>query len=243
MNTNEFTVTGVSGVSDVRAGDDVSAAFKAALSQTRLRNLQNGDVVVVASKVVSISENRLVKLDTVEVSNEAQQLSKQTGKDARIVELILQESVKHRLATAKGPIIALHRLGLELTSAGVDAAGDGGAYLLPENPDRSAQTLAEQLRQIFELDHVGVIIADSDGRPYRAGATVIAIGSFGFEPLRRTQSLVDGRTKDQEETIVDMMAAAAGIVIGQRGRGVPFAVIRGVGLEPSQNVLRSILVI
>jgi coenzyme F420-0:L-glutamate ligase / coenzyme F420-1:gamma-L-glutamate ligase len=115
------------------------------------------------------------------------------------------------------------------------------ALICCRKPRSLCTKAAEELRRIFSIDQVGVIIADSDGRSHRAGATVTAIGSYGFEPLRRAQLEVDSRKKNQEETIVDKMAAAAGIVIGQRGRGVPFAVLRGVELKPLQSVLRSIL--
>jgi coenzyme F420-0:L-glutamate ligase/coenzyme F420-1:gamma-L-glutamate ligase len=242
MDTTEYTVTGVTGVPQIRAGDNLGVILAEALSKTGLGRLVELDVVVVASKVVSISEGRRVDLASVEeVSAEAQNLSLQIGKDARLVELILRESTKHRLATLKGPIIARHKLGFELTSAGVDNAGEGGAYLLPANPDQSAKELATQLKTFFKVERLGVVVVDSDGRPDRAGATVVAIGSWGFEPLRRTHAEVSGRKKIQEETIVDMIAAAAGIVIGQRGRGIPFAIVRGVNLETSSAGLQSIL--
>ncbi len=167
-------------------------------------------------------------------------MSSKTGKDPRILELVIGESQSYRLATANGPVIAIHRLGHELTSAGVDNAGDGGAYLLPLDPDHSARSLAEELSRQAHAS-VSVIVADSDGRADRKGATVVAIGSSGLSPLRRTSVVVQGREKVQEETIVDMIAAAAGVVIGQRGKGVPFAVARGLTLQPSEDGVKTIL--
>lgn len=241
MNTDEYEVIGLLGIAEIQFGDDLSEIIVKAIRSSRFGSLAQNDVVVVASKVVSICEGRRVDLSRVIPTEAALDLSQQTGKDARVVELILKELTKIRLASPKGPIIANHKIGYELTSAGIDNAGDGGAYLLPTDPDRSARGLANKLELAFGVRPIGVIVADSDGRADRDGAIVIAIGSAGFAPLRTSEVNVGGRVKRQEETIVDMLAGAAAIVIGQRGRGVPVAIIRGVQQEPSNLGLRSIL--
>lgn len=165
---------------------------------------------MVASKVVSILEKRYVDLATVTPSSRAREISAQTGKPAAIVQLILQESTGHYLATPTGPIIARHTLGYQLTSAGVDRAGPGGAWVPPVNPDASARPLHEALSAATGVD-VAVVIADSDGRADRRGATVNSLGAAGTTPLRIIEHTEPaGNTTRQEETLTDMLAATAG---------------------------------
>ncbi|GHH21528.1 coenzyme F420-0:L-glutamate ligase [Streptomyces rubradiris] len=111
------------------------------------------------------------------------------------------------------PIIARHTLGYQLTSAGIDRAGTEGAWLLPADPDASARSLRDALNT-YSGPTVAVVIADSDGRADRRGATVVSIGAAGVAPLRVTEH----GGKRQEETFTDLIAAAAGIILGQRGR-------------------------
>ncbi|WP_434100673.1 coenzyme F420-0:L-glutamate ligase [Streptomyces olivaceoviridis] len=134
------------------------------------------------------------------------------------------------MATEKGPIIARHTLGHQLTSAGIDRAGTEGAWLLPADPDASARSLRDALKT-YSGATVAVVIADSDGRADRRGATVISIGAAGVAPLRVTEH----GGKWQEETFTDLIAAAAGIILGQRGRGAPIAVLRGIEYDPSDE--------
>jgi coenzyme F420-0:L-glutamate ligase / coenzyme F420-1:gamma-L-glutamate ligase len=235
MHTSQYTVFGLEPFPLVRPGDNLAALISSAL---REHALQDHDIVVIASKVVSIEEGRHVQLDGITPSSEAKHLSQQTGKDPRVIELVLQESTSYRLATERGPIIAMHRLGFELTSAGVDKDTDHTAYLLPEEPDASARRLRDELRRLSGID-IAVIIADSDGRADRRGAIVLTVGAAGIAPLRLTPK--PGTTKQQDETIVDMLAGAAGVILGQRGRGVPVVVLRGVQYEQSDVGMRSIL--
>lgn len=237
MPTTRYEVFALEPFPTVRAGDCLAELISARLDDTPPRD---GDVVVIASKVVSIEEGQRIDLGTIQPSPPARQLADQTGKDPRVAELILRESRSYELATERGPIIAWHRLGYRLTSAGVDRDGAGGAYLLPTDPDASARRLRGQLADRCGVD-VAVVISDSDGRPDRRGATVIAVGASGLAPLRVT-SIGDGsRSKRQEETLVDLLAAAAGVVLGQRGRGAPVALIRGAHREAGDEGLRSIL--
>lgn len=233
--TSRFTAFALEPFPNIKPGDDLARA----ITDTSVRTgneLRDGDIVVIASKVVSIAENRYVDLSSVTPAVQAMKLSAQTGKPATIVQLILDNSTDHYLATKRGPIIANHKLGYQLTSAGVDRAGNNGAWLLPANPDASARALRNAI-----AGHTGttpaVIIADSDGRPDRRGATVISIGAAGINPLRTTQYT----EKQQEETITDLVAAAAGIILGQRGRGVPVAILRGVSYTASDEGIAAIL--
>lgn len=238
--TSTFSVFGVEPFPTIGEGDSITDTVLGVLHKQD-RYLIDGDIIVVASKAVSISEKRYVDLATVTPSPQAQEISAQTGKPATIVQLILDESTEHFLATPTGPIIARHKLGYQLTSAGIDRAGTGGAWLLPVDPDASARSLRDGLSTATGAD-VAVVIADSDGRADRRGATVVSLGAAGIAPLRITKHTEPGGAiKRQEETITDMVAATAGIVLGQRGRGVPVVVVRGVAYEPSDVGVISML--
>jgi coenzyme F420-0:L-glutamate ligase / coenzyme F420-1:gamma-L-glutamate ligase len=233
--TTSFSAFALEPFPELKPGDELAATVIATLASTRTE-LRDGDIMVVASKVVSISEQRHVDLATVTPSAEAVQLSARTGKPAEIVQLILDHSLDHFLATDHGPIIATHRLGYQLTSAGIDRAGPEGAWLLPADPDASARALRDALHTATGST-VAVVIADSDGRADRRGATVLSIGAAGIAPLRVT----DHEGKRQEETITDMVAAAAGIVIGQRGRGAPVAILRGISYDTGDDGVTTML--
>ncbi|MFB7597633.1 coenzyme F420-0:L-glutamate ligase [Streptomyces sp. NPDC056160] len=233
--TSGFSVFALEPFPELQPGDDLAGTITGVLSSTSTE-LRDGDILVVASKVVSIAEKRYVDLASVTPGPEALEVSAKTGKPAEIVQLILDSSSEHFLATDKGPIIARHTLGYQLTSAGIDRAGTEGAWLLPVDPDASARALRDALIT-YTGSHVAVVIADSDGRADRRGATVISIGAAGVGPLRTTEH--DG--KRQEETFTDLIAAAAGIILGQRGRGAPVAVLRGIAYEASDKGVASML--
>lgn len=228
MTTHAFSVFGIEPFPAIRPGDDLATAITTAFNATDTV-LADGDIVVIASKVVSIAENRRIDLADITPSPEAEDLAKHTGKPPALVQVILDQSTENFLATPSGPIIARHRLGYRLTSAGVDRADDGGAWLLPADPDASARALRDSLTAVTGVP-VAVVIADSDGRADRHGATVISIGAAGIAPLRTTTS---PGGKLQEETFTDLVAAAAGLILGQRGRGAPVAVLRGIAYDPS----------
>ncbi|MFG2404300.1 coenzyme F420-0:L-glutamate ligase [Streptomyces brevispora] len=238
--TSNFCVFALEPFPELQPGDDLAGIITDALSRTGTE-LQDGDVVAVASKVVSIAEKRYVDLASISPGPEAVELSAKTGKPAEIVQLILDSSDRYFLATEKGPIIARHTLGYQLTSAGIDRAGTEGAWLLPVDPDASARALRDALIT-FSGTEVAVVIADSDGRADRRGATCISLGAAGLAPLRVTEYAEQGgKAKRQEESLTDMVAAAAGIVLGQRGRGVPVAVLRGINFTPSDEGVASMI--
>ncbi|MFJ8982751.1 coenzyme F420-0:L-glutamate ligase [Streptomyces sp. NPDC102282] len=224
----------------ITRGADLAGVITGVLS-AQAADLQEGDVIVVASKVISIAEGRFVDLAGVTPSPAALDLSARTGKPAEIVELILGESSEHFVAGERGPIIARHHLGYQLTSAGIDRAGPDGAWLLPKDPDASARALRDAIAA-FSGATIAVVIADSDGRADRRGATVISIGAAGIAPLRVTEHAgPDGKPKRQEETLTDLVAAAAGLILGQRGRGAPVAVLRGIAYEHSDEGVSAML--
>ena len=203
-------------------GDDVAALIATA---TRL---EDGDVVVVAHKVVSKAEGRIVRLADVEPSARARELA--DGEDPRRIELILRESV--RVVRTRPPlVIAETRHGFVCASAGVDASNAPAAetlVLLPLDPDASAARLRARLHELTGR-HVAVIVSDSFGRPWRQGTTDVAIGCAGLTPLLDLRGERDATGYELHATVIavaDELAGAAELVRGKLER-VPAAVIRG----------------
>lgn len=222
------------GLPRVQAGDDLAALVVAGLQAQGLR-LQDGDILVLAQKIVSKSEGRCVDLATVQVSARALALAAATGKDARIVELILQESTRI-VRQQPGLLIVEHRLGFVMANAGIDQSnvehgqGSERALLLPADPDASAARLREQLRRHTGAE-VGVVINDSFGRPWRAGAVGVAIGCAGVASVRDQRGQVDLFGRTLRATVVgtaDEIASAASMLMGQAAEGLPVVLLRGL---------------
>jgi len=144
--TSGFRAFALEPFPEIRQGASVTQAITDVLAEMG-EDLRDGDIVVVASKAVSIAEGRHMRLDSITPGSEALELSVRTGKPAELVQLILDESTSHFLVTERGPIIAQHRLGYQLTSAGVDRAEPDGAWLLPADPDASARRLRDELAE------------------------------------------------------------------------------------------------
>lgn len=224
----------VEGLPRVQAGDDLGALILAALQMQSL-SLRTGDVLVLAQKIVSKSEGRSVDLATVQPSARAEGIAAETGKDARMVELILRESTRI-VRQRPGLLIVEHRLGFVMANAGIDQSnvehGPGGerALLLPENPDASAARLREQLQRQTGAE-VGVVINDSFGRPWRDGAVGVAIGCAGVAAVRDQRGEADLFGRTLRATVVgtgDEIASAASMVMGQAAQGLPVVLVRGL---------------
>jgi coenzyme F420-0:L-glutamate ligase / coenzyme F420-1:gamma-L-glutamate ligase len=212
----------VEGLPEVREGDDVGALIAAA------RGLEDGDVVVVAHKVVSKAEGRVVRLADIVPSAEALELA--ADEDPRRLEVILSESA--RVVRTRPPlVIAETRHGFVCASAGVDASNAPEAdvvVLLPEDPDASAARLRARLRELSGAD-VAVIVSDSFGRAWRQGTTDVAIGCAGLSPLLDLHGRRDAAGYELHATVIavaDELAGAAELVRGKLN-GVPVAVVRG----------------
>jgi coenzyme F420-0:L-glutamate ligase / coenzyme F420-1:gamma-L-glutamate ligase len=218
-----ISILPVEGLPEIGEGDDLAALI------AERAELADGDVLVVAQKVVSKAEGRVVRLDEVEPSEQARELAG-TG-DPRQLEVILRESV--RFVRVRPPlVIAETRHGFVCASAGVDASNapePGSVVLLPEDPDASAVRLREGLRELTGAD-IGVIVSDSFGRPWRQGTTDVAIGLAGVKPLLDLKGVRDPTGYELHATVIavaDELAGAAELVLGKTDR-VPAAVIRGV---------------
>ncbi len=207
----------------VQAGDDLAALLLGAGVPLRA-----DDVMVVAQKIVSKAEGREVRLADVTPGARALELAAETGKDARVVELILAEST--RVVRARpNLIIVQHRLGHTMANAGIDqsniaAEGEERALLLPVDPDASAAALSARLG-------CPVVISDSFGRAWRRGTVGVAIGCAGLPALVDLRGLPDLFGRELHVTLTgfaDEIAAAAGLLMGQAAEGQPAVVMRGL---------------
>jgi coenzyme F420-0:L-glutamate ligase/coenzyme F420-1:gamma-L-glutamate ligase len=218
----------------VEPGDDLTVLIEQALARMQL-SFESGDVLVIAQKIVSKSEGRYVKLKDVKPSSRARELAERVGKDARFLELVLEESeeiVKWR----SGVVIAAHRLGFVMANAGIDQSniehqdGEERVLLLPKNPDGTALALKLALQGTSGVD-LGVIINDSFGRPWRNGVVGVALGAAGVPSLLSQIGVPDlfGRAmRVTEIAIADEIASAASLLMGQAGEGLPVILVRGL---------------
>jgi coenzyme F420-0:L-glutamate ligase / coenzyme F420-1:gamma-L-glutamate ligase len=222
------------GLPEIRCGDDLSEQITIAARQARLR-FENGDVLVVAQKIVSKAEGAVVQLQTVVPSTQAQAIAERQKRDPRLVEVILKES--QRLVRTDPVLIAETRHGYVCANAGVDHSnvpGGDAVTLLPRDPDQSAKNLAGALRKRTGK-RIGVIISDTFGRPWRLGLTNVAIGASGVPVLQDLRGTRDRDGKPLTATILavaDELAAAAGLLMAKSG-GFPVVLIRGYRYKPS----------
>jgi coenzyme F420-0:L-glutamate ligase/coenzyme F420-1:gamma-L-glutamate ligase len=232
--SREVTLTALSGIKLVEPGDDLGAITVAALRDNGLAP-RDGDVLVMAQKVVSKAEGRYVDVATVQPSQRAIALAAEVDKDPRFVEVVLSEAkrvVRHR----PGLLIVEHRLGFVMANAGIDhsnvVASDGGerVLLLPVDPDGSAHALRQHLTAVFGVG-IGVIISDSFGRPWRKGTVGVALGAAGlpaFVDLRGRPDLFGRELLVTETGFADEIAAAAGLLMGQADEAMPMVLVRGL---------------
>jgi coenzyme F420-0:L-glutamate ligase/coenzyme F420-1:gamma-L-glutamate ligase len=222
----ELRVFPLEGIPEVEDGDDLGALLAGAAE--RAGGLEDGDVIVVAQKVVSKSEGRVVDLASIEPSQRAVELA--GDGDPRHVEAILRES--KRVVRSRPPLLIVEtKHGFVCASGGVDASnakGAGTVVLLPLDPDASATRLRDDLRTRTGRD-VAVIVSDSFGRPWRQGTTDVALGVAGLAPLLDLRGTVDAAGYELQGTqiaVADELAGAAELVLGKT-RAVPAAVVRG----------------
>jgi coenzyme F420-0:L-glutamate ligase/coenzyme F420-1:gamma-L-glutamate ligase len=232
--TQRLTLSALSGIKLVEPGDDLGAITVAALRANGLIP-EEGDVLVVAQKIVSKAEGRYVDTATVQPSERAVLLAAEVDKDPRFVEVVLSES-KRVVRYRPGLLIVEHRLGLVMANAGIDhsniAATDGAerVLLLPIDPDGSAYALRQYLSDAFGVA-IGVIISDSFGRAWRKGTVGVALGAAGLPALIDLRGHPDlfGRELLVTETgFADEIAAAAGLLMGQADEAVPIVLVRGL---------------
>jgi coenzyme F420-0:L-glutamate ligase/coenzyme F420-1:gamma-L-glutamate ligase len=219
----------VEGLPEVRPGDDLGELIG---SRSKL---EPGDVLVVAQKVVSKAEGRIVNLQTVTAGSEAVRIAPNliAAPDPRMVQVILDESV--RVLRSERVLITETRHGFVCANGGVDHSNVPGAdevTLLPQDPDASADRLSSRLRELTGVE-VGVVVSDTFGRPWRLGIVNVALGVAGLPAVLDMRGNLDDVGKPLHATvlaIVDDIAAAAGIVMGKTAR-VPAVIVRGLQLR------------
>jgi coenzyme F420-0:L-glutamate ligase/coenzyme F420-1:gamma-L-glutamate ligase len=219
----------LSGLPEVRAGDDLGALIAGAIDAEL--PLRDGEIVAIAHKVVSKAEGAVVALAEVEPSAQAREIASEQGKDARAVQVVLDRS-SEVLRVANGVLICRTHHGFVCANAGVDtsnAASDDALIVLPRDPDGSARGLRARLRELTGAQ-VGVLIGDSFGRAWRHGQCDIAIGCAGLTPLEDWRGRVDSTGRELHATwiaVADAIAATADLARAKDSRE-PVVVLDGL---------------
>jgi len=228
-------LTPIIGIPLIRPGDNLAQIIYASLLQTGIEFMSD-DILVIAQKIVSKAENRLVNLTTVIPSEKASIVAVQTQKDPRFIELVLRES-KAILRTRPGTIIVEHRCGFVCANAGIDHSNVQGLWgnpedwflLLPEDPDSSARRIGLELENLIG-HRLGILIIDSHGRAWRMGTVGVTIGLWGVPglvDLRGSPDLFGYHLKITQVGAADELAAAASLVMGQAAEATPVIHVRG----------------
>jgi coenzyme F420-0:L-glutamate ligase/coenzyme F420-1:gamma-L-glutamate ligase len=233
MSSRRIEVIGLSGIPEVRPGDDLAAFAIDACEREGIQPL-DGDVFVFTQKVVSKSEGRIVSLSRVEPSPLARTFAQEAKRDPRVVELALREA-RRVVRMDRGVLITETRHGFVCANSGVDSSnldGESEACLLPSDPDQSADRLRSAILA-FTGKSVAVLVTDTFGRPWREGQVNVAIGIAGMEAIEDHRGLADPRGRKLEVSeiaVADELAAAAELVMGKLHR-IPVALVRGYAFQ------------
>ncbi|MFX0053438.1 MAG: coenzyme F420-0:L-glutamate ligase [Promethearchaeota archaeon] len=242
MKNRELTIVPIREIPLIKPGDDLPSLFAEKLSGIR-EEIESGDVLVVSHTIVSMAEGRLYLLSEIEVSDKAKQLSLKLEREPEYIQLALDNSVE---IIREAPVLITRTAqGLITDFSGVDKsnAPPGHALALPVDPDNSAQAIHHAISNELGI-RIPVIIADTQGRPWRRGAINLAIGIAGMTPFAENAGRMDrfGRTlRSSRVCLADELAAAAELVMGQTGEGIPAAIIRGLNLEDEQGSVQEVL--
>ncbi len=244
--TASLRMQALAGIPEVLPGIDLATLVLDACAASDWRP-QAGDCFVLAQKIVSKSEGRIVPLDEADPSPRARMLADRCRMDPRVVELVLRESVAV-VRAAPGVLIVEHRLGHVMANAGVDQSnvpahdGRACALLLPVDPDASARRIALAITERAGVP-VSVLVNDSFGRPWRQGVCGTALGVFGLPALRDRRGEPDRQGRPLQGTLVavaDEVAAAASLLMGQADEGRPVVAIRGLRFEPTAGGIATV---
>ncbi len=244
-----LTLTPLQNIPLIRRADNLADIILKALNETNIQP-KDGDILVIAQKIISKAEGRMVNLATVSPSQRATELAEQTQKDTRIIELILQES-SEILRTRVGTIIVEHKLGFVCANAGIDhsnVAGEGDSaeewvLLLPKDPDLSSREMRDEILSKTGKQ-VGILIIDSHGRAWRNGTVGVAIGVAGLpalEDLRGKQDLFGFTLRITQVGVADELAAAASLMMGQAAEGTPVVHVRGFPYSLRDGSLKELI--
>ena len=232
---NNINLIPLTGIPKVKVGDEISTLIIKSIKRKKIKISKN-DLIVIAHKIISISENRFVELNKVKVGKRAISLSKKIDKSKEFCQLILDNS-KKIIKIKKGVIITENRLGIITANAGIDQSNINKkdfCLLLPLNPNATARKISQAIYQETGKK-LGIIISDSVGRPWRHGLTQISIGSFGISPIKKyKKDLFKNNLYDTEVPIVDEIASAAGILM-EKDIGIPVVLIKGYNYMKSNK--------
>lgn len=226
----KIEIFGLNNFPDIKPGDDLSKMIINSLKKNNL-NINDNDILVISQKIVSKSEKRIVNLKEIKPSEKAKEIAKITGKDPRIVEVILKET-KNILKVKNGHIIVETKQGIVCANAGVDKSNVPENYvtLLPKDPNKSAKKLRKKIEKITGKK-IGIIITDTYGRPLREGQVNFAIGASGIRIFRDYRGKKDKYGNVLQVTNIaeaDEIASAAELLMGQGNEGIPVVLIRGL---------------
>jgi coenzyme F420-0:L-glutamate ligase/coenzyme F420-1:gamma-L-glutamate ligase len=234
----QLTITAVDGLLEILPGDDLATLIRDA-ARAQGEEIRDGDIVVIAQKIVSKSEGRIVHLADIVPGERAREMAAESGKDARQIEVVLSESAKI-VRWERGILISETRHGFVCANAGVDRSNAGApdtVILLPLDPDASASRLRDAFHATTGAT-VAVVVTDTFGRAWREGHTNVAIGIAGLPALKRYVGQRDPEGYELRVTeiaVADEIAAAAELVMGKLDR-CPAALVRGFALdEPSET--------
>ena len=239
----DIEMIAIRGIDEIRPGDNLARMIADAAVRMEFRP-RDGDVFVVAQKVVSKAEGRLVSLDGIEPGEQAMAIAARQSRDPRLIEVILRESASLIRADDHVLITETHH-GFICANAGVDRSnvvGDEWVSLLPLDPDESARGICETLSRAFGV-RLAVIVTDTFGRAWREGLTNAAIAVAGIEPLIDRRGARDDHGKDLSATVLavaDEIAAATGLLMQKTAR-LPVVVLRGCHYLPGKGTARRII--
>ena len=244
-----LTLAPLSGIPLIRHGDNLADIVLHVLQENNIA-LEDNDILVFAQKIVSKAEGRAVNLVAIRPSKRAMELAAQTEKDARLVELILQES-NEILRTRLGTIIVEHKLGFVCANAGIDHSNVAGTenpaeewvLLLPAKPDGSAELIRTEI-ETKTGKQIGVLIIDSHGRAWRNGTVGVAIGIAGLpglQDLRGQADLFGFTLRITQVGVADELAAAASLTMGQAAEGTPVVHVRGFPYTLREGSLKELI--
>ena len=235
----KVTLIGLESIGVIKEGDDVAKVIVEAAKKEGIR-IEEGDIIVIASKIIAKASGRVIKLKDVVPSPRTIEISKIANKDPRLIELILRET-KEVLKLTPRHIIVLTKHGVACANAGIDRSNVAGSrdivLLLPENPDEAAKRIRKRIKILTGKD-VAVIITDTYGRPLREGHVDFAIGLSGIRPFkdyRGKQDLFGYTLRIKRIAIADEIAAAAELVMGNGAEGIPVVIVKGLSYEKDED--------
>ncbi len=241
---NSVEIIPVTGLPEIKEGDALAHLILNALEADGVK-IQDRDILVLAQKIISKAEGRVLDLKSIEPSREALEIANRDGRDPRLVEAVLGES-NEIVAASERALIVEHRSGAVCAHAGIDRSnlrgGKDEVLLLPRDADLSARELHQEMKSAANA-FVPVLIADTQGRAFRRGVVGVAIGCAGLEPLVDLRGEKDRSGRMLEITILahaDEIAAAASLVMGQDKQGVPAVLIRGLDYHEGNAPARSL---